>query len=87
MTYEIELEDRGQDLIRLTVNENTGVIEDAGLLSNIFAKGDCVVDTGSLTDSRMVEYSRAGDDYKTFKYPMTKLTLNGVVLCDVNLAD
>jgi len=86
MPYEIELEDQGQDLIRLTVNEETGVIEDAGLCSWLYAEGNCVVNLDLLTESRNVHYRKGGGDEVWFKYPMTKLTLNGDVLCDVNLA-
>lgn len=85
MPYEIELEDQGQDLIRLAVNEKTGVIEDAGLLSWMYAKGNCIVNMDLLQESRNVHYRKDGGDEVWFKYPMTKLTLNGAVLCDVNL--
>lgn len=85
MPYKIELEDHGQDLTELTVNDKTGVIEDAGLLSWVFAKGDCVVDMTQLEEDRTVGYWRNGGEKIFFKYPMRKLSLNGAVLCDVDL--
>lgn len=86
MPYQIELQDEGQDLIRLTINEETGVIEDAGLCSWLYAGGNCVVNLDLLTESRNVHYRKDGGAEVWFKYPMTKLTLNRAVLCDVNLA-
>ena len=77
-------EDQGQDLISLTVDANTGVITDAGLLSHIFANGDCVVNLEMLYDNRMVHYVRGDEPEVWFKYPMIKLSLNDEVLCDVN---
>lgn len=83
-TYEIELEDQGQDLTHLTVDAETGVITDAGLCSWLFAQGNCVVDTDSLTENRMVHYQKDGGEDVYFRYPMTKLSLDGKVLAEIN---
>lgn len=84
--YELEFEDHGQDLIGLKIDAKTGVITDAGLLSTTFANGDFIVATDQLTKDRLVSFTDDGGRPGQFKYPMTKLTLNGEVLCDVALA-
>ncbi|MGI3163098.1 hypothetical protein [Pseudooceanicola sp. 200-1SW] len=80
MAYEIQLEDQGQDLIRLRVNFETGVIEDAGLLSWIYATGEYVVDVDQLHENRIVHYRKNGGEDQWFKYPMTRLALDGELL-------
>lgn len=83
MPYQIELEDRGQDLIRLEVDEKTGEITDAGLCSHLYADGKHHVIVGDLEIDRTVRFRRkGGDDIHSFNYPMMRLSLNGDVLCD-----
>ncbi|QAX31291.1 hypothetical protein [Leisingera sp. NJS204] len=81
MAYHIKFEDQGQDLTHLVVNAETGVIEDAGLLTWMFGDGSCVVETGELTEDRMVRYQQYGTR-KTFKYPMIRLELDGELLAE-----
>ncbi|WP_333827262.1 hypothetical protein [Pararhodobacter sp.] len=84
MPYQIDLEDRGQDLIRLTVNETTGEITDAGLCSHLYADGQHHVIVDDLVTDRIVNFRRAGTDAtQSFHYPMTRLSLNGKVLAEV----
>ncbi|WP_010137353.1 hypothetical protein [Oceanicola sp. S124] len=80
MAYQIELEDRGQDLIRLTVNFETGVIEDAGLCSWLYANGEHVVDVERLHEDRIVHFRKNGGPDQWFKYPMIRLSLDGELL-------
>ena len=53
MAYEIEFEDKGQDLLRLTVDEDTALITDSGLLSWEFATGRYEVIVGDLLVDRV----------------------------------
>ena len=82
MAYEIEFEDQGQDLTHLKVNFETGVIEDAGLLSWVYATGDCVVDVERLHRDRIVHFRKNGGEDQWFKYPMTRLALEGELLAE-----
>lgn len=79
MSYRIEFEDHGQDLTRLVVNPDTGVIESAGLLDWLYADGSCVVEIDKLTEDRMVHYIQYGTR-RTFKYPMIRLEQDGELL-------
>lgn len=84
MPYKIEFEDQGQDLTRLTVDEKSGVITDAGLLSWLYANGNYTVDTSKLEDNRMVHHSRDNGPVNTFRYPMVRLELNGELLAEAH---
>ena len=80
MAYEIEFEDKGQDLLRLTVDEDTALITDSGLLSWEFATGRYEVIVGDLLVDRVVHFRKDGGEVQSFNYLMAKLSRNGEVL-------
>ena len=80
MSFHINFEDQGQDLIELTVNENTGEITDAGQFSYLYADGQHFVDVEQLYTSRFVHYHRKNGEVSWFRYPMSSLKLNDGVL-------
>lgn len=82
MPYEIELEDRGQDLFHLTVDQYTGEITDAGLHSRLYADGNHFVHNDQLMDDRHVHYTAKDGSENIFRWPMVKLSLDGQVLAE-----
>ncbi|KAB6717740.1 hypothetical protein [Roseobacter sp. TSBP12] len=84
MGFDIEFEDQGQDLLRLSCNEVTGEITDAGPYHHkLYADGQHFVDVGQLKKNRFVSYRLRGGEYHEFRWPMVKLSLNGTVLHDL----
>jgi hypothetical protein len=85
MAYEIELEDHGQDLLRLTVDEKTGAITDAGPFHTaLYASGDCIVNLNEIkSGNRYVHVSRKGAEFTSLKWPMGKLSLNGKTIAEM----
>lgn len=81
-TYEVEFVDEGQDLLRLTIDAQTGAIIDCGPFhANVYALGDCIVNVDHLTKYRDVECTLRGHQ-KRFKWLMRKVSRNGNVLCE-----
>ena len=80
MSFHINFEDQGQDLVELTVDENTGLITEAGQFSYLYADGQHFVDVEQLYTNRFVHYFRLGGGAHWFKYPMSSLKLNDGVL-------
>lgn len=83
MTYKIEFEDKGQDLTRLEVREDTGEILDAGLCSRLYADGNHHVIVGDLLIDRVVRFRRDGGEVSSFNYLMTKVSRDGEILASV----
>ena len=87
MTYKIEFEDHGQDLLTISCDENTGEIIHAGPFHNaIYADGNHFIDVEKLYDNRMVWYARQNGKKHFFKWPMVKLERNGEIIADATAA-
>lgn len=84
MTYKIEFEDQGQDLLRLECDFETGEITAAGPYHHdLYADGRHFVDVDQLESNRMVHFRRDGDEEDHyFRWPMIRLTLDGETLCE-----
>lgn len=81
MKYEIEFEDRGQDLLRLTCDAETGLITDAAPYHRrLYADGRHFVDVSQLGENRMVWFRNSSGAHRYFRWPMVKLSLGGSVL-------
>lgn len=81
MTFEIEFEDQGQDLLRLTCHEDTGEILSAEPYhGDLYVDGKHFVDVERLYEDRMVGCTNIDGQNRVFRWPMVKLSLNGDVL-------
>lgn len=81
MTYQIDFEDQGQDLLRITCDKNTGEILSAEPFHNdLYADGKHFVDVAQLFENRMVRFKNAGGSSLHFSWPMVKLSLDGETL-------
>lgn len=83
--YKIEFEDQGQDLLRLTCDEETGEILSAEPFHhNRYADGRHFVNVSMLQSHRMVSYQNPDDETVFFKWPMARLFLNGELLASTD---
>lgn len=84
MEYDIEFEDHGQDLLRLSCDAETGVITDAAPYHRrLYADGSHFVDVSQLEENRMVWFRDGSNAPRYFRWPMAKLSLGGSVLAQV----
>jgi hypothetical protein len=84
MNYDIEFEDKGQDLLRITCKEDTGEIIDAGPFHrDIYADGAHFVDVAQLRTNRMVHFRNPETDDTFFKWLMIELKHGGETVLKV----
>lgn len=81
--FKIEFEDKGQDLLRLECDAETGVITDVGPFHRgIYADGNHFIDVSKLNDDRVV-YVREGEGvWRTFNWLAVRLSQDGVLLAE-----
>lgn len=80
----IEFEDEGQDLLRLVVDDETGLIQDCGPYhADLYAQGDCWVELESIqggAGSKVFYYSgaegRANKIGQTFRWRVANIVRN-----------
>ncbi|MEO2038001.1 MAG: hypothetical protein ABGW90_04765 [Martelella sp.] len=81
--YDIEFEDQGQDLLRISCNAETGEITDAGPFHRaLYVDGNHFVDIDQLIDNRIVHFRKGDGDDKYFRWPMIRLSLDGRVIAE-----
>lgn len=81
---QINFEDIGQDLLRLVVDDETGLIRDCGPYhADLYAQGDCWVELESVQGGAGSEvfYYRGAEDRvnkmgKAFRWPVASIVRN-----------
>lgn len=86
MAYKIEFEDHQQDLLWLICDEESGEILDAGPFhKRLYASGAYFVDVGQLLTNQFVWFAGEDGARRYFKWPMFRLSRDGVILASVQI--